>query len=131
MTIRDAVSVLMHLKAELMSSPRVGCGDYATAIDKVQEYVDKREPLIDIPKEIVDPKDRFAEIEFVPICTRCKRPLNGSVIFTQGRDRIEGHKYQFANYSIDPDCCPDCGARFTTIVVNNPKIVKEGENWEG
>lgn len=62
-----------------------------------------------------------ASIQYVPVCTGCGEKIGERVTVIQ--THVTGSKnMRVAEYEFQPECCPNCGAKITTIELNWPDI---------
>ena len=86
---------------------------------QIRTYLKKNEMppymVSKINKEIN--KNNFAAIVFVPICSRCQKPIKNGV-------SIDTH-YSLFSHQVYPYMCINCDAAFTKIVTPNFDYIKE------
>jgi len=53
----------------------------------------------------------IGSICFLPVCSECKKVIEQPVCVTE----IRRFPLRSINYEIDPEVCPNCGAKFISI----------------
>lgn len=60
-----------------------------------------------------------AQVYYMPVCSECGEFLQSNVKLTISRSQI------CQDLSIEPEVCPNCGAKFTGVTVWQPVIERE------
>lgn len=67
------------------------------------------------------------QIQYLPICTECGKIITGEVNLIKHR-AVNSRGNICMDWEIEPEVCPECGAKFVGITVYHPiiKMAKEG-----
>ena len=58
----------------------------------------------------------IGSLYYLPVCSECKKVIEQPVSVTE----IRRFPLRSINYEIDPEVCPNCGAKFISITTTVP-----------